>query len=113
MSTLYLNFFAQLALILGLPALFSAGSAYFSWRALPRPWTFLLATTVALYVIYFLVFYFFAPAVGGISISRVDSSHPAIQSPSFILLRPYVKTLLIFVGVALPVLAGSIAVFRR
>jgi hypothetical protein len=74
MITLYVTFFAQLLLLLTLPLILAASAAYAVWKQVPRPRAYLVVATLTLYVVYVVVFYYFAPGSAGFAISRVDAS---------------------------------------
>ncbi len=105
----------QLTFIVGLPFVVSGSVAYLAWRDLRRPWLYLVVTTGVLYVVYALIFVFFAEtmavffsASGGDSGQLPDSGFTGLA-----LLKFYSKPLLGFSVMALPIVAGIYVFFRR
>jgi hypothetical protein len=117
-----LSLYIQIAVLLGLPAIYAGIGAVFAWPQLDRPWLFLISSALLLYVLYAVVFYFTAPSSGGYLVVPVDQSAPATQGhavtsqsnrvvSSFI--GEYLRPILSFTVVALPILWLIAKAFRR
>ena len=112
MASLYL----QLALLLGLPAIYVLAASAFAWSGLNRPWLFVAASAIALYVAYFCVVYLAAPRGGGYFLEQSQNGSPSKEQGAELIsffLQPYLKPMLLFSCLALPLLWVAIKLFRR
>jgi hypothetical protein len=105
---------AMIVLILGLPLIVAAGSAYYWRRRLSRPWWYCLTATVALYWVYAMAMTWYPPIVS-IAISQADTAHPASHEllwwwPA---LAPLGPGLTAFIIGAVPTVALLARLFRR
>lgn len=112
MALLYLQF----ALLLGLPAIYVLAAAVFTWSGLSRPWLFVVANVVTLYVAYFSILHLTTPRGGGYVLETSQNGSPikgqGTEVISF-LLQPYLKAMLLFSCFALLLLWGTVKLFRR
>ena len=103
----------QLLFLLTFPALIALGASMLAWNALTGPWKFLLASTVALYVLYGICMYLLAPQLVGFGVHAIEPGQPKPEEPLFIYLEPYYKPLLAFAVLAAPVTFALLRAFKR
>ena len=98
-------------LLVALPGLYALGVSWAFWSVVAKPWLFALSSAVSLYVLYFAVLYFGAPRGGGFFLeapSQDESSHQI----ALVFLGPYIKPMLLFSVLAVPLLWLLVKAFR-
>ena len=116
-----LNQLLQLLLFVGLPVICVGIVSLFMWANLPKPWLFVVASVVVLYLLYFVAFYFAAPAnvVTADIFVPINQLRPGTQGstnagPSaYSLVRIYLRPIVLFLVAALPTLWLVAKVFHR
>ncbi|MGA2778288.1 MAG: hypothetical protein ABSF94_12085 [Steroidobacteraceae bacterium] len=105
----------QVAVILALPCVLAGAVAYFAWDDLRRPWLYLLVAIVVLYGVCALTFAFIGDTVPGLLAAARGDAAPDVTGAfsGLVLLKYCSKPLLGFGIMALPILAGVYAIFRR
>jgi hypothetical protein len=105
----------QLAAIVVFPLVVSGTVAYFAWADLRRPWLYFVVATGVLYVVYCVTFLYLAESIRGpFSVALGDEAQATGSAfTGLVLLKLYAKPLLGFSVMALPILAGIYAIFRR
>ena len=116
-----LNQLLQLLLFVGFPVICVGVVSPFMWANLSKPWLFVVASVVVLYLLYFVAFYFAAPA----NVVTVDILVPDNQLQSgtqsntnagpsaYSLIRIYLRPIILFLVAAFPTLWLVSKVFRR
>jgi len=114
------TFLAQTIFIAALPALFVGGAAVLSWQQFGRPWLFVVLSLVVLYAVYVAIFYLLPSQAVGYTVMETGqtidgaknysvANHKGELNPSFI--GPYMRHLLIFTVLAVPILWISVKLF--
>ena len=107
-----MSLFLEVILLVVLPALYASGVSWAFWSGFSRPWLFALSSVALLYFLYFIVLYFGAPSGGGFVLEvpyHGEASHQAF----LVFLEPYVKPMLLFSVLSVPLLGILIKVFRK
>jgi len=114
----------EFGIFLGMPVLSIGIAGSLAWSQLARPWLFVVICALVLYVLYLVMFYFFAP----VSVVSMDLIVPAndLQARAdipvttaqennvwFPLLRAYSQPMLLFLVAALPTLWLAIKICRK
>lgn len=98
-------------LLVALPGLYALGVSWVFWSVVAKPWVFASSSAVSLYVLYFVVLYFGAPRGAGFFLeapSQGESSHQI----ALVFLGPYIKPMLLFSVLAVPLLWLLFKAFR-
>ena len=103
----------QLIFLLTFPLLLSIGAAYLTWNALSGPWKFLILSTVSLYLLYVVSFYFLAPQSVGFTLVAVEPGQINQGEPLFAYLEPYYKSLAVFAIASIPTIIALLKLFKR
>ena len=103
----------QLVFLLTCPLLVAAGSAWFAWHALTRPWLYALLATVALYLLYAGAFHLVGPAAVGFAVQAVEPGQARPDDGFLTFLAPYTQPLLVFLLLAVPTVLGLLRAFKR
>lgn len=107
-----MSLFLEVILLVVLPALYVSGVSWAFWSGFSRSWLFAFSSVALLYFLYFFVLYFGAPSSGGFVLEvphHGEPSHPVF----LVFLEPYVKPMLLFSVLSVPLLALLIKVFRK
>lgn len=106
-----ISLFLEVALLVTLPALYALGVSLACWSGVAKPWLFASSSAVSLYVLYFVVLYFGTPRGGGFFLEALGNEEPSHQV-ALVLLGLYIKPMLLFSVLAVPLLWLLIKVFR-
>jgi hypothetical protein len=109
MFGLYLEAIALIAL----PAIYAGGVAAFVWSGLGKPWLFFVFSVLSLYLLYMLVLYVTEPR-GSYFLETPKQGGATEQASQMMLvfLGPYIRSMLIFSVLALPLLWLLVKLFR-
>ena len=105
-----IDLFLEAAVLAALPGLYALGVSWACWSELVKPWLFASSSAASLYVLYFIVLYFCAPRGGGFFLEapRQDET----SQVALVLLGPYIKPMLLFSVLAVPLLWLLVKLFR-
>ncbi|WP_298621321.1 hypothetical protein [uncultured Zoogloea sp.] len=107
-----MSLFLEVILLVVLPALYASGVSWALWPGFSRPWLFAFSSVALLYFLYFIVFYFGAPSGVGFVLEVPYHGEPSRQA-FLVFLEPYVKPMLLFSMLSVPLLGLLIKVFRK
>lgn len=106
-----ISLFLEATVLVALPGLYALGVSWACWSGVAKPWLFASSSAVSLYVLYFVVLYFGAPRGGGFFLEAPRQDEPSHQV-ALVFLGPYVKPMLLFSVLAVPLLWLLVKVFR-
>ncbi len=109
-----ISLFLEAALVVGLPGIYACGVSWALWSGVAKPWLFASACVVSLYILYILVLYFGAPRSGGyfLEVPKQNLSGEPLNQFALVFLSAYIKPMLLFSVLAVPLLWLLIKVFR-
>lgn len=105
-----ISLFLEVAILVALPGFFALIVSWACWSEVVNPWFFASSTAVSLYVLYLVVLYFGAPR-GGFFLEAPSQDKPSHQV-ALVFLGPYIKPMLLFSVLAVPLLWLLIKAFR-
>lgn len=105
-------FLLELLVLLGWPAMLALGSAWLTWHALARPWTYLVIALAALYGLEAAVFALIPARSAGYVISMATPGAPQL-GPWLPLLADHLRPLAVFSVLALLLMAGLLRLLRK
>jgi hypothetical protein len=115
----------EFGILLGLPTIFVGVASSVAWSQLSKPWVFIVACLIMLYVLYSAMFYFAAPTVVSMDLivptskmhSGAGNATGTLQEQKdtiwFPFLRAYVQPILLFSLSAIPLLWLAVKLFRK
>ena len=106
-----ISLFLETTLLVALPAVYALGVSLACWSGVAKPWLFASSSAVSLYVLNFVVLYFGDPRGGGFFLEAPGNDEPSHQV-ALVFLGPYIKPMLLFSVLAVPVLWLLVKVFR-
>lgn len=106
-----ISLFLEAAILVALPGFYALGVSWACWSGVAKPWLFASSSAISLYVLYFLVLYFGAPRGGGSFLEAPRQDEPSHQV-ALVFIGPYIKPMLLFSVLAVPLLWLLIKVFR-
>lgn len=107
-----MSLFLEVILLVVLPALYASGVSWAFWSGFSRPWLFAFSSVALLYFLYFIVLYFGDPSGGGFFLEAPHHGEPSHQV-FLVFLEPYVKPMLLFSVLSVPLLGLLVKVFRK
>lgn len=106
-----ISLFLELTFLVALPGLYALGVSWACWSEVAKPWFFASSSAASLYVLYFVVFNCCAPRGGGFFLEAPRQEAPSHQV-ALVFIGPYIKPMLLFSVLAVPLLWLLIKVFR-
>lgn len=106
-----ISLFLEAAILVALPGFYALGVSWACWSGVAKPWLFASSSAISFYVLYFLVLYFGAPRGGGSFLEAPRQDEPSHQV-ALVFIGPYIKPMLLFSVLAVPLLWLLIKVFR-
>lgn len=113
-SSTMISLFLEVALLAALPGLYALGVSFACWSGTAKPWLFASSCAVSLYVLYFVVLYFGDPRGGGFFLEarRHDVPGEPSHQLELVFLGPYIKPMILFSVLAVPLLWLLVKAFR-
>lgn len=107
MNTLYI----EAGVVFTLPLIAASISSAIMWRSLGKPWLFFLALLVVYYALYISIIYL-TPDTTKTFLSAT-SNEKSVSAPQYYFLSEYIKQMVIFTVLSVPLAWGVSLLFRN